>query len=97
MIFVNFDDEYDDEDDACTKSLDRGPFMVYSTTSLAQIFDAVPTPTCHIFVFFSSCLDTAYIFGENLSFPSKRLRYRYDNNNTVSLKGKPLQILMLRK
>ena len=75
MIFVNFDDEYDDEDDACTKSLDRGPFMVYSTTcSLAQIFDAVPTPTCHIFVFFSSCLDTAYIFGENLSFPSKRLR-----------------------
>ena len=87
MIFVNFHDEYvddnddddddddDDNDDACIKSLDRGPFMVYSTTcSLAQIFDAVPTPTCHIFVFFSSCLDTAYIFGENLSFPSKRLR-----------------------
>ena len=33
------------------KSVDRAPFMVYSTTRLAQIFDAVPTPTCHIFVF----------------------------------------------
>ena len=57
------------------KSLDRAPFMVYSTTSLAQIFDAVPTPTCHIFVFFSGYLDTAYIFGENLSLPCNGLRW----------------------